>query len=175
MPNPKKGEQGRAEQLEAPNAGELDVLAVLWLERLGSRQPLQLSEVYRRVCERRRQFGEQEPALTTVSTHLRGLVAKKLIEEVLGSRATAAGAGTRARGAYSPPTRSPLTSYQALHEPGDVLKTTFQGLAAAYPAAQRLDALTDFAHALELSKECLRKLEQLIAAEKARGTGTTAQ
>src|SRR5262245_20021177 len=100
--------------LEAPNAGELDVYSVLWQERQGDDRPLQLSEVYRRVCERRRGFGEPEPALTTVSTHLRGLHRKQLVEELVGPSAAARPA-VRTRGGLTPPTRSPLTSYRALH------------------------------------------------------------
>src|SRR5438067_873021 len=78
-------------ELPAPNAGELDVLGVLWLEKQSGDRPLQLGEVYRRVCERRRHYLEPEPALTTVSTHLRNMVAKGLIEEVAAARHGAAG------------------------------------------------------------------------------------
>jgi predicted transcriptional regulator len=153
--------------LEAPNAGELDVYSVLWAERQGDDQAMQLSEVYRRVCERRRRFGEPEPALTTVSTHLRGLVRKALAEEVMGASTAARPAAVRTRGGLTPPTRSPLTSYRVLHSPGEVLLTTFRGLAASYP--DKLDALLDFARALEVSEESLRQLRELIDREKARG------
>jgi hypothetical protein len=153
--------------LEAPNAGELDVYSVLWAERLGANRSLQLSEVYRRVCERRRQFGEPEPALTTVSTHLRALVRKALAEEVLGSSGSAPRSGVRTRGGLTPPTRSPLTSYRALHTPGEVLLTTYRGLAATYP--NKADALIDFARAVGLSPEGMRHLQELVAKEKARG------
>src|SRR5256885_548796 len=44
-----------------------------------------------------------------------------------------------------------------------------RGLAAAYP--DRLDALLDFARALELSEQAMRQLQELIAAERARGGG----
>jgi predicted transcriptional regulator len=153
--------------LEAPNAGELDVYSVLWAERQGDNQPLQLSEVARRVSERRRAFNEPEPALTTVSTHLRALVRKGLAEEVLGA-STAARPAIRTRGGFTPPTRSPLTSYRALHSPGEVLRTTYRGLATAYP--ERLDALVDFARAVEMSAEGLRQLQKLVEQEKARGS-----
>jgi predicted transcriptional regulator len=152
--------------LEAPNPGELDVLGVLWIERQGENRPLQLSEVYRRVCERRRQFGEPEPALTTVSTHLRGLTGKKLVEEVAAARAQAVRQPIRTRGGYTPATRSPLTSYRAAYRPGEVLHTTFQGLASAYPPGQRGDALVDFARALGFGEATLRKLEQFVAEER---------
>jgi hypothetical protein len=165
---------GGAAALPAPNAGELDVLAVLWQEAEGEGRLLQLSEVYRRVCERRRRYGEPEPALTTVSTHLRKLAVEKgLIEEVVPARgggpAAAAGAPIRTRGSYRPPTRSPLTSYRARHGPAEVLRSTLYGLAEAYPptAQRRLDALLDFAQVLGLPAPTLQKLTRLIEAERA--------
>jgi hypothetical protein len=156
--------------LEAPSAGELDVLSVLWHEQLGDNQLLQLSEIHRRVCERRRQFGEPEPALTTTSGQLRSLSDKKLI----GPGATQ-GSGTprpplRTRGGYTPPSRASAASYRALHGPGEVLFTTFRGLAAAYPEEKRLDALLDFARALGVSDACLRGLQEVVGRERASGT-----
>jgi hypothetical protein len=165
-------EEGAA--LPAPNAGELDVLAVLWQEAEGEGRPLQLSEVFRRVCERRRRYGEPEPMLTTVSTYLRKLAVEKgLIEEVLpargGGSAGAAGPPVRTRGSYQPRTRSPLTSYRARYGPAEVLRTTLYGLAEAYPptAQRRLDALLDFAQALGLPAPTLQKITRLIEAERA--------
>jgi hypothetical protein len=153
--------------LEAPNAGELDVLNVLWRQQLGDDQPLQLSEIHRRVCERRRQFGEPEPALTTTSSQLRSLSEKKLIG---GESAPATPLpAVRTRGGYTPPSRASASSYRALHGPGEVLLTTFRGLAAAYPEEQRLDALLDFAHALGVSEDCLRGLQAVVARERAGG------
>jgi hypothetical protein len=155
--------------LESPNAGELDVYSVLWAERQGEDRVLQLSEVYRRVCERRRTFGEAEPALTTVSTHLRGLLRKGLIEEVGGARKGEPDRPVRTRGNVTPPTRSPLTAYRALHPPGEVLATTYAGYAASYPPGQRLQALLDFARALRLSADGMRRLQELVEAEARRG------
>jgi hypothetical protein len=162
----RKREPAPAAPLEAPNAGELDVYSVLWAERQGDNRALQLSEVYRRVCERRRQFGEPEPALTTVSTHLRGLVRKQLAEEVLGASSSAPRPPVRTRGQLTPPTRSPLTSYRALHSPGEVLRMTYRGLAAAYPDPP--DALLDFARALELSDEAQSQVREVVEQEKQR-------
>src|SRR5262245_40675977 len=101
-------DQGGSTPLQAPNAGELDVYSVLWAERLGEDRPLRLSEVHERVKERRRGFGEPEPALTTISTHLRALVHKGLAEETLAGVARP-GPGPRVRGGLTPPTRSPRT------------------------------------------------------------------
>jgi hypothetical protein len=156
------------EPRQAPGAGELDVLGVFWAEQPGEQRSLQLSEVYRKVCERRRQFGEAEPALSTVSTHLRKLVAKGLLEESSTSRPVARDQPIRFRGGYTPPTRSPFTSYRVRYRPGEVLGTTFQGLAAAYPPAQRLEALIDFARALGVSGRLLDGLGRLVAEEGAR-------
>jgi hypothetical protein len=142
--------------LEAPNAGELDVYSVLWAERRDEDRPLQLSEVYRRVCERRRSFGEPEPALTTIATHLRRLTGKRLIEELAALRRPAGEQPpVRVRGGYTPPTRSPLTSYRSLHTPGDVLYSTFCGLGAAYPPQERLQALIDLRTAQESRPTCV--------------------
>jgi hypothetical protein len=154
--------------LEAPNAGELDVLHVLWREQLGDNQALQLSEIHRRVCERRRDFGEPEPALTTTSSQLKSLSEKKLIGS--GTPSAAPRPVVRTRGGYTPASRATASSYRALHGPGAVLLTTFRGLAAAYPEEQRLDALRDFARALGVSEECLRGLQEVVARERASGT-----
>jgi len=156
-----------AVQASAPNAGELDVLGVLWREARAGNAPLQLAEIHRRVCRRRQTYAEPEPALTTVSTHLRNLLAKGLIEELAATRAPVAPAPVRTRGGYRPQTRSPLTSYRALYPPGQVLFTTFYGLAEAYPPDQRLDALLDFARALGLPDATLGRLHTLIQAEAA--------
>src|SRR5260370_28870849 len=105
--------------------------------------------MHRRVCERRRQFGEQEPALTTTSRQLKSLSEKRLIGT--GVPTAAPRPPVRTRGGYTPPSRPSASSYRALHGPGEVLLTTFRGLAAAYPEERRLDALLDFARALGVS------------------------
>jgi hypothetical protein len=148
--------------LEVPNAGELEVLAALWAERLEGDRPLKLSEVHRRVCATRREHGDPEPALTTVSTHLRKLTDKELIRAVTATDGSPQRQAGGTRGMLTPATRSPNTSYQALHEPGDVLFTTFRALAAAYPHQRRREALFDFARALDLSGETLQKLHKLL-------------
>jgi hypothetical protein len=158
-------EKRKIPQLPAPNAGELDVLAVLWQEREGDSQPLKLSEVYKRVCKKRRQHGDPEPALTTVSTHLRKLTEKKLIQEVTGAPASSRSFGQN-RGMLTPPTRSPLTSYQAIYGPREVLFTTFKALAAAYPPDRRRDSLVDFAFALGLPGELIQKVQKILGSEE---------
>lgn len=147
-------------------------MAVLWKERAAEGQPLQLSEVHRRVSERRRAFHEAEPATTTISTQLRSLVAKGLIEETtMGQQsvgALAQGRPNPTRGGMRPTTRSPLTSYQAIHEPGEVLRGMFTGLAEAYPpeARHRLTALLDFAGVLGLPDEVLQRVIAFVEEEK---------
>ena len=155
-------------ELAAPSAGELDVLNVLWSEQLAGGQPLQLSEIHRRVCERRRQFGEPEPALTTTSSQLKSLADKKLIGD--GTPPSTAEPPVRPRGGYTPRARGGANSYRALHGPGEVLFTSFRGLALAYPEPLRLDSLLDFARALGLSKAGLRDLQEVVARERAAGT-----
>lgn len=152
--------------LPSPNAGELDVLGVLWEERMQGGKALKLSEIHRRVGERRLIHQDPLPALTTVSTHLRSLLAKGLIQEVHASLPTSPRSPVRTRGMLTPPTRSPLTGYQALHAPGEVLFRTMRGLTVSYPAEQRVDALLDFASVIGLSAENTAKLEQIVESEK---------
>jgi predicted transcriptional regulator len=152
--------------LPSPNAGELDVLGVLWEEQLQSGRPLKLSEIHRRVCGRRHEHQDPEPALTTVSTHLRSLLGKGLIQEVLASMPVSPRSPVRTRGMLTPPTRSPLTGYQALFAPGEVLFRTMRGLIASYPPQQRMDALLDFAQVLGLSDANKERLKHLVQDEK---------
>lgn len=142
----------------SPNRGELDALAVLWAEQRSGNRPLGLSEIYRRVCERRRGYGEPEPAYTTVSTHLRSLVKKKLIREIGSSQKKRA----PSRGIFTPATRSPGTSYQSIYGPAEVLQSTFRALADAYPPSRRLDAIVDFARAQEIPDQVINKMERLL-------------
>jgi GAF domain-containing protein len=131
--------------------GELDCLAVLWHAREEGIPALKLAEIHRRVIERRQRAGEAPPALTTVSTYLRTLAAKRLLQEV-----TVDGDGPGRPQAYprarrlAPATRSPKTGYRVVCEPGDVLQKTFKALADAYPPSQRSRVLADFTSALQL-------------------------
>src|SRR5436190_1615294 len=80
--------------------------SILWAERQGTDRPLKLSEVYDKVCKRRNEFGDALPALSTVSTHLRGLTRKHLIEEVAAPRELEKLSAVPTRGT-PPPSRSP--------------------------------------------------------------------
>jgi hypothetical protein len=154
--------------LEVPSAGEMDVLHVLWTEHLGSDQALQLSEIHRRVCERRRQLSDPEPALTTTSSQLKSLSEKKLIGA--DSPSAAPRPVVRTRGGLTPASRASASNYRALHPPGDVLFGWFKGLIAAYPQEKRLESLLDFARALGVSAECLHGLQEVVEREKGRGS-----
>jgi len=126
---------------------------------------LQLSEIHRRVCERRaavRRTGAGPHHGT--SSQLKSLAEKKLIGAA--TPAPAPRPAVRTRGGYTPPTRASASSYRALHGPGEVLLTTFRGLAAAYPEEQRLQAVLDVARALGVSRECLRSLHEIVEREK---------
>lgn len=147
--------------INPPNRGELDTLAVLWAEQGSDNLPLRLNEVYKRVCERRRDYGEIEPALTTISTHLRGLVKKKLIREVdTNSDINPRKKGNR--GLFTPMTRSPYTGYQSLYGPFEVLQTTFRALGDAYPPDRRLEVIVDFARANGIPAEVIDGMEKLL-------------
>jgi predicted transcriptional regulator len=155
-----------SEYLPSPSAGELDVLGVLWEEQLLENRPLKLSEIHKRVCLRRLEQSDPEPALTTVSTHLRSLLAKGLIQEVLAPSRSSPRPNVRTRGMLTPSTRSPLTGYLALYPPGDVLLRTMHGLIVSYPVPQRVESLLDFGRALGLSKKNTEKLKQLVEDER---------
>ncbi len=135
--------------------GEIDCLAALWEAKAEGRSALQLKEIHRRIADRRRRSREAELAPTTVSTHLRTLVAKKLITPVVLQ-----GPASSAQ-SMLPPTRSPRTAYRANQEAGQVLKRHFKRLADAYPAPQRLDALADIARAFGLPEEMVSEIEKL--------------
>ncbi|MEM7543729.1 MAG: hypothetical protein AAF384_19405 [Pseudomonadota bacterium] len=131
--------------LESPNAGEIDALAVLW----ESPEPLGLSSVWEGVVERRTKRGAAAPAPTTVSTYLRSLKAKGLITQVSAAApvgtASSGGGALRTRGATR---KGPL--YRCVYDPISVLRPTLAALAAAFPEEHRALALEEFARLLEL-------------------------
>lgn len=158
--------------LTPPSPGELDCLAVLW----ASPEPaLKLSEIHRLVGERRQRYGEAPPALTTVSSQLRGLVEKGHLIEVMvredGELVAASSdlpvvrvrGAVRTRGSYlAPAKRSPLTGYRVACEPGQAMEQIFRDLAEAYPPGRREQALLDFARNLEFPEKTIKKLERLL-------------
>jgi hypothetical protein len=136
---------------------------------------LKLAEIHRLVGERRQRYGEAPPALTTVSSQLRGLVEKgHLIEVTLREDGEVVAASSdlpvvrvrgavRTRGSYlAPAKRSPLTGYRVACEPGQAMEQIFRDLAEAYPAGQRQQALLDFARSLDFPEKMLKKLEKLL-------------
>jgi len=154
-----------------PTPSELDCLAVLWKARTDEGETaLRLSQVHERVAKRRAENGEPEPKLTTVSTQLRSLVHKSLLNEVVLVRSAekepavqGQAAPIRTRGALRPLCRSPLTGYEPAHEPGEVLRETFRTLVSAYPESKKTDALVDFARALELPEKTVEELQKLLS------------
>lgn len=137
-----------------PSTSELDCLSVLWRGTAapGSSRAMRVSEIHRDVCERRRQHGETEPTLVTISTQIRSLLQKNLVRCVVAPSGkqdtTAREVNVRTRGMLSPAPRSPLTAYQYALAPGEVLQTTFRAIVEAYPDDERPQALADFAQAL---------------------------
>jgi hypothetical protein len=159
-----------AAELAAPTPGALDVLAVLWQQNRNQDRPLPLSEVHHLVCERRKHYGEPPAPLSTVSSTLQKLVSQGLVEGVGHSGAAASSQSMarpiRTRGAYQAPRRSSVKGYRPVYQPGEVLHSTFYGLAAAYPTEDRLSALLDFAKALGLPETILSKVVRLVEQEK---------
>ena len=153
-------------QMIAPSPSELDCLAVVWQskheENLTS---LRLGEIHRRVAALRTRLGQPEPALTTVSTQVRTLVAKGLLREVLAKEAGPISGQPirviRKRGMLDSGGRS-TSGYEASYEPGEVLSATFRALASAYPVQKRHEALLDFARALDMPKRTLVQLQKFL-------------
>jgi predicted transcriptional regulator len=149
---------------QEPNTGEIDCLAVLWEARAQDpARVMKLSEIHEKVAQRRQEFGEPPPALTTVSTYLRSALAKRLLVE---TRLDDQGKATplvavRTRGALSS-SRSPKTAYRPAYEPGEVFRSTFQAIASSYPQSKRNQALVDFARAMDLPAETVKKIEKLL-------------
>ncbi len=135
------------------------MLSVLWDVKEG--EALKLSEVHRRLSERRAHYGEPAPALTSVSSTLRAAVARGLLTEMrlIGGTPVEVSRGGRA---MLHATRSPHTAYVAAHAPGAVLLPVFRTLTEAYPPALRSQALLDMARALDLPEDVRHKIEKLI-------------
>ncbi len=149
-----------------PTAGELDCLAVLWdeQEKRGTKDcALKLSEIHQGVCKRRAEYGETPPALTTISTYLRSALGKQLLVEVRrGADGTVTPLlGVRTRGALSA-SRSPQTAYMTRVGPSDVFRFTFEAIVQSYPPGLRHRAIVDFAAAMDLPPETIKKIEKLV-------------
>lgn len=152
-----------AARVEAPNAGEADALAVLWEEQdTDAPRPLQLNEIYRRICDRRRAHGESEPALTTVSTHLRSLVRKKLAQEVQITSKAVLLKKAPPRGNMTPPTRSPLTAYVAAVKEEDAFKSTMHGIVSMHRPSKQLESILTYARVAGASQEVMDGIRMLI-------------
>lgn len=155
---------GDQDPLPPPTSGELDCLAVLWEAEDQGQRALRLSEIHGRLGARREELGEAPPALTTVSTYVRSMVTKGLLNEVVltNSGRPVEAPRIRVRGMLTPKTRSPHNAYQAAFDPGRVLAQTFRALVSSYPPGRRHQALLDFARALGVSTRTVRKLEELV-------------
>ncbi|MFH1264334.1 MAG: hypothetical protein ABIK89_01310 [Planctomycetota bacterium] len=154
-----------------PTPSELDILAALWQAVTDEGEvALRVSDIHPLVAARRARHGESEPSQVTISSQLRGLSAKGLVEAVVAGGSGGAGSKpVRTRGLLKATTRSPLTGYRPSYSPSEVLQGTFEALASAYPESQRSQALLDFAKAIQLPDETLKNLEKLLAAEPNRG------
>ena len=160
-----KKSKKRSSVIQTPTPGELDVLAAVYemVEDQADDTPLRLTEIHERVGTRRASYGEEPPALTTVSSQLRSLVTKGLLLDQQGSQSGSAGQGVvRTRGMFSPSGRSSSSGYRPAYEVGELLRDSFIGLASAYPEKQRYRALVDFAKALDLPESKVKKLEKLL-------------
>lgn len=146
-----------------PTTGELECLAVLWLAEEQGARALRLSQIRKLIEDRRERFGEPSPALTTVSSYLRGAAAKRLLDEVrlMDDGSVKPLSGVRSRGTLSA-ARSPRTAYRPMFDPGEVFQRTFEAIIQAYPPSRRMEALIDFAKALGLPDEKIEAIRALV-------------
>ncbi len=148
------------------SGNELDILAALWAAQAEGIPAMKLAEIHRRINERRAAARQAPIQPTTVSTYLRSMTDRKLLNQVTvdiagpeGQRQTYA---SNERGLV-PTSRSPKTGYEAAHDPAEVLAKTLQALADALPPDERRwKALLDFANALGLPKETVEDLEKWL-------------
>jgi hypothetical protein len=153
-------------------AGELDCLAVLWQAAENGITAMRLSQIRSEIIKKRQQMGEDAPALTTVSTYLRGALHKGLLEEVrLNGDDIASPTSTHsARGALRG-TRSPHTAYRARVGPTEVFRGTLQAIVEVYPHAKRLLLLADVADVLDLPTKVRSEIRRWIDRQQARAGG----
>lgn len=146
-------------EIELPTGAETEVLSVLW--EVPKDHALKLSEIHQAVVARREKQELGPPALTTVSSTLRGALGKKLLREM---RVTSEGVQPAPR--VSAPSlvasRSPQTAYQANVSPSEVMVPLFRLFANAYPEKDRREALVDMARALELPEEVVDKIKKVL-------------
>ena len=145
----------------SPSAGELDCLVILWESAEDGFEALRLSDVRQRMIDRREKMGEPGPAVSTVSTYLRGGVAKGLLEEVRINTSGKVVATSRSRGVMRS-TRSPRTAYRAAVTPQEVFRHTILAIAEAYPRSKRLFLLVDVARELGIPDRTISQLDEWV-------------
>ena len=147
----------KAPELPPPTSSELEALTVLWrnTDDVGAYKPMRLSEIHAAICERRKEHHEPLPALTTVSSVLRGALVRGLLREMRLSRGgEAEKIEPVAVRSTLHATRSPMTAYAPACEPNHALLPLFRILTEACPPGKRVDLL------LELTEQSLRRAAQ---------------
>lgn len=164
---------GRAEMSESvPSAtpAELEILTVLW--PLGEGQALRLGEIHERVGTRRKDGGQAVPAVTTVSSTLRGALAKGLLVEVRKVGDTVSSA-PKAGGKSLVTSRSPQTAYRAAYTPGQVLGPLLGLYAGLYPPADPLAPVLDLLRELGYPAKTVGQVEALLRGAAAGAPGAS--
>lgn len=121
-----------------PTPAELEILQLLW--PMAKNEAKRLSEIHREVGEYRAKFQQPAPAVTTVSSALRGALQKGLLREVRVVDGNVHAAPAAGRGGLVA-TRSPQTAYQANVTPADVLLPTLRQLVELCPEGERMSLL----------------------------------
>jgi len=143
-----------------PTGAELEVMAVLW--EISAHEALKLSQIHQRIQQRRKEYKEPLPALTTISSTLRRMVTKGLLTEVrLQNGQVTKVLQSESRSTLFP-IKSPQTAYQAACKPGEAMSHLFRILVNSYPTNQRYTALLDVAEVLGLDQDAIRKIEKML-------------
>lgn len=121
-----------------PTPAELEILQLLW--PMATNEAKRLSEIHREVGEFRAKFQQPAPAVTTVSSALRGALQKGLLREVRVVDGAVQAAPAAGRGGLVA-TRSPQTAYQANVTPAAVLLPQIQQLVETCPEGERVSLL----------------------------------
>jgi|GEM_PF-5112015 len=145
---------------KVPNAtpAELEILQLLW--PLAKDEAKRLSEIHKEVGEFRTKFNQPAPAVTTVSSTLRGALQKGLLKEVRVVEGKVHAAPAQGRGLVA--TRSPQTAYQAAVSAADVLLPELEQLAGLCPEGERKTLLVSLLGVFGVKGEAAKEIKAIV-------------
>jgi hypothetical protein len=148
-------------QIPPSTPAEKEILQLLWQTPDGEAK--RLSDVHREVGEFRAKYEQPAPAITTVSSTLRGALQKGLLKEVrLVDGKVHTSPASRTRGLVA--TRSPQTAYQAAFSAEEVLLPELTQLIGLCPPAERKALLVALLGAFDLPAAARRAITATLTA-----------